>query len=436
MYVRNLTGLVAAFGCALALIAPAFADDQPAHPVWVDPLFGGIMFSGHVEAGVSYNPSDPSSNLNDGQLFTDRDDSIRMNQAMLNIEHDLDPNNPGWQGGFKFTGLYGTDARFTHFFNEFDLVTNSPYQWDIIEADAQLHSPLTGTGGIDWKIGQFPTPMGYESIDATANPLYSHSYIFSFGLPFKATGIYSTFHANNTLDVWAGWDTGVNASLGSNHGMVNSSLGHFLMGFGLNNLLDGKLNVLALAHVGPELPSVAFAGANGHWREYYDTVITYKINDDWTSVTELNLVHDDLFRATGGGAAQYITWKINDQWSVTGRAEAFADQFTNRISCYGSSPSSGCAFSFASAYPESQDYVDLERFYTGNSYGTGEGNTLYGEMTVGATYTPPLKLPGTVGLAVRPEVRWDTVLGGTAGIAPFAGTSNEFTLALDTILSF
>ena len=45
---------------------------------------------------------------------------------MLNVERDLDPKNADWQWGFKFTGMYGTDSRVTHFYGEFDRVTKQP----------------------------------------------------------------------------------------------------------------------------------------------------------------------------------------------------------------------------------------------------------------------------------------------------------------------
>ena len=50
------------------------------------------------------------------------------------------------------------------------------------------HLPWITDGGIDLKVGQYPTPLGYETIDPSTNPFYSHSYIFQFGLPFKHTG--------------------------------------------------------------------------------------------------------------------------------------------------------------------------------------------------------------------------------------------------------
>ena len=45
---------------------------------------------------------------------------------------------------------------------------------------------------MDAHVGLFPTPLGYEVIDPSANPFYSHSYIFQFGLPFKHTGVLAT----------------------------------------------------------------------------------------------------------------------------------------------------------------------------------------------------------------------------------------------------
>ena len=68
---------------APAAPAPAPAPAAPAHPTW-----NGIMLSGHIEAGTNINPSSPGNNINFGQLFTDRANSFRMNQATLAAEQD------------------------------------------------------------------------------------------------------------------------------------------------------------------------------------------------------------------------------------------------------------------------------------------------------------------------------------------------------------
>ncbi|HXP31124.1 MAG TPA: outer membrane beta-barrel protein [Stellaceae bacterium] len=424
---------------------PAPAAPPPAAPAAAPAPTGfwdSIKYSGHLEAGISGNPDDPANHINFGQLFTDRANFPRINQIMANVERDLDPKNPDFDVGFKFTGMYGTDSRITHFYNELDRVTRSPYQWDIVEADVQAHVPLASTNGIDLKLGQYPTPLGAEVIDATGNPLYSHTYIFNYGLPFKHTGALATFHVNDTIDLWGGIDTGVNDSIGQ--GMNNDEFPKALFGFGLNGLVDGNLTILALAHIGPENPvatpgaTLGIPGANNYVREYYDVVVTYKFNDNLTSMTEFNRIHDDYFNATAGGVAQYLTYTINDQWSVTGRAEAFADQSGSHGFC-----------GFVAQPQRPLDYVDGERglaFPTNDTYcansNTGRAfNAVYGALTLGATYKPPVAL-GPLSLMLRPEVRYDQVIGGS-NVKPFdinasgVGTkSNQFTIAMDAILAF
>jgi hypothetical protein len=40
-----------------------------------------------------------------------------------------------------------------------------------------------------------------RSIDPTTNYLYSHSYIFNFGIPFVHTGIMSVSHVDPLVDI-------------------------------------------------------------------------------------------------------------------------------------------------------------------------------------------------------------------------------------------
>jgi len=465
---------------AQALVAPADQTAQaapaapatpapPKHPIWSSPI-GDIQFSGHTELGLSINPDGPANNKNFGQPFTDGSDAFRMNQTMFTVEHDTDSAATGFDYGFKVQAMYGTDARFTHFYNEFDRATNSLYQWDINYLEANVHAPaipVVSAGGSDWQIGQFATPLGYEVMDATGNPFYSHTYIFTYGLPYKHTGVLGTFHVNDTVDVWAGWDTGVNDSLGSK-GVNNASLGHGILGFGLNNLMGGNLTIIGLAHLGAENPtgstSVGPAGSALRFNvdsslvQYYDANGTYKINDSWTTTTEVNMIKNDAFGVTGGGAAQYVIYTLNDQWTLGARAEAFADQAKNGFT------------GFVCASPGSQDAVDGERGIpfsnantknpvgnltycgTGGTNNTGAAssnvvntayNLTYGELTLGASYTPPLAMPSTLGLVIRPELRFDSIVGGSAHYKPydvgskgFGTKSSQTTLAVDAILSF
>ena len=112
--------------------------------------------------------------------------------------------------------MYGSDARYTHFLGVFDQTPGPGYenQFDIVEANVLLHVPFPTAGGMDVKAGMYPTPLGYEAIDPSTNPFYSHSYIFNFGLPLKHTGILTTSHLTPLVDLYLGIDTGENTTFG------------------------------------------------------------------------------------------------------------------------------------------------------------------------------------------------------------------------------
>jgi hypothetical protein len=386
-------------------------SDTPAAPAnWSDTL----KFSGHLEVGFTANADDPKNQINFGSLFTDKSNRPLLNQLLLTAERPLDPKAEGYDFGFKLQGMYGSDARYTHFLNEFDRAIRDKNQFDIVEANLVAHLPLLTDGGIDLKLGQYSTPIGFEVIDAAANTFYSHSYIFNFGIPLKHTGGYLTAHASDTLDVILGGDTGVNTSLGKGD---NNGAPAFLGGVGLNNLLDGKLTILALTHIGPENPTgTPGVNVNSALRYLNDIVLTYKHSDELTFVTELNYIRDDGVNAAGGGAAQYVTYQISDALSASARAEYWRDD--NGF--------------FVSAAPGTYDFVNVEKGLPARV--VSGGKTSYGALTLGLTIKPPV--PGMFeGSMIRPEIRYDRALNDTK---PFGDSksSDQFTAAVDFILAF
>jgi hypothetical protein len=81
MVVRSVAALCGVAGVALVAVAgPASADD------W----FKDVKFSGYVEAGGIGNSASPESGLNWGQLFTDRNTEILMNQLSFIASRDID----------------------------------------------------------------------------------------------------------------------------------------------------------------------------------------------------------------------------------------------------------------------------------------------------------------------------------------------------------
>lgn len=403
--------------------APAAAGAPPSG-YWIN----GIHLSAQFEGGISFNPAGPK--LNFGQLTTDHPNQPLLNQLLLTANKPLDPKATGFDWGFKLQLMYGSDARYTHFLGELDrALPEERNQLDVVEANILLHLPYLTEGGIDIKAGQYSTPIGYETIDPSTNPFYTHSYIFNFGLPFKHTGLLTTTHVSPLLDVYLGADTGVNTTFGP-IGENNSAIA-FLGGIGLN-MMDGALTVLALTHIGPENPtrtlSPAGYNADGYYRYLNDVIITYKASDKLTFVTEANWIRDD---AAGGGApgnlksgnafgvAQYAAYTLTNTLTLNARAEVYRDD--NNF--------------FVAAFPANNGFVNLQSGFLTNVVAARRPTT-YGEITLGVTYKPA-DMPAPIsGLLIRPEVRYDHSLGTNTHPYNTGKDNGSFTLASDFVLTF
>ena len=404
---KLLCGATALAAFAFAFAAPARAEDPP--KTWL----GGITVTGQVEGGVTANPARPTDRLNFGHLFTDRANEPLLNQAALTIARTIDPKETGFDVGFKLQGLYGSDARYTHFLGEFDRTLRGRNQLDIVEANVTMHLPVLTEAGIDLKFGQFSTPMGAETIDPSTNAFYTHSYIFNFGLPFKQTGGYANLHLTPVLDVYFGVDTGVNTSFGP-RGDNNKSQA-VMFGFGLN-FMDGALTVLALSHIGPETPTRTICNASRFNRYLNDITVIYKATDKLTLTTEFNYIKDDFARADAYGLAQYASYAVSDNVTFNARAEVFRD---------------GRGF-FVGAFPGNADFLNAQLGRPATVL--GGTNSTYGALTFGLTWKPDVPKPLT-GLMIRPEIRVDRALNNSR---PFNGgrENSSMTFATDIILQF
>lgn len=408
------TGLLAA--PASAQTAPAAPAATPAAPAaWSDNITLGLQ----IEGGITVNPATPKTNF--GQLFTDHPNQATLNQTLVTFARDIPKTVTGWDVGFHFTGLYGSDARYTHFLGIADYAISGRYQLDVVEASASVHVPVLV--GLDVKAGLYPTPLGFETIDPSTNPFYSHSYIFNFGIPLKHSGVLAVLHTTDYLDLYGGVDTGVNTTFGDQQGDNNGTMGG-VFGFGVT-LLGGNLTGVALSHIGPENAALSSTqpwglyNANHYMRYENDAYLTYKWNDKLSTTTEFNYIKDEnpLINAPEGwGIAQYAAYTLTDTITLNARAEVFRD---------------GKGF-YVAYFPGNLDFVNAE--YGKPNTAVAGPHATYGEITLGTTWKPALPKPIS-GLLIRPELRYDTTLAG-----PNAFNSGKdrgsFTLATDFVLSF
>ena len=392
----------------------------PPASVTVPPLFSrawfdGVNYGAQFEGGFTLNGDRPRGDIDVGDLVTDHANQATLNQALLTVQRAPNPKAVGYDFGFAVQLMYGSDARYYHFLGELDRDISSRYQLSFIQANISAHLPWLTAGGIDAKAGQYPTPLGFEVIDPSANPFYSHSFIYNFGLPFLHTGFQATAHVNDTLDLWFGADSGNQTTLGANTGDNNGAPAG-LFGFGLNNLAGGKLSVVALSHVGAETASRAAPDVNGALRYYNDVVLTYKASDKLTFTTEGNYVRDDYARAEGYGVAQYASYTLTDTVTLNGRAEVWRDN----------------AGFYVAKYPGNLDAINALGGFPNTTIALPR--TTYGEFTAGLAYKPAMPKPVTL-LLIRPEVRWNRSLSGSL---PFSDGRDrgQFTASIDAVLGF
>jgi hypothetical protein len=411
------------------------AEPAPTPPPasWWDTFTVG----GTVEAGVTLNGDNPGDGLNFGHLFTDKANTLLLNQILLTAQRPLDPKATDYDFGFKLQGMYGSDARYTHYLGEGEYWIHELNQITPVEAWAAAHLPWIFKGGIDVKAGQWVTLEGAETIDPTTNYLYSHSYIFNFGIPFVDTGVLTIWHVDPLVDIYAGAVTGVNTTFGER----NVAHPGFEGGIGLN-LLDGNLTILATTHFGPQNPNtpigIAACGGcnpNSTLRFLNDITATWKINDSWTLITDLNYIRDDGgVQPTGYGGAQYAVYTVNEWLKAVGRVEVWRDNKNF----------------FVAAYPGNFDFVNFEHGFPSTAV-FAPAPTTYFEITGGLNIAPTIP-PGTPllkSITFRPEVRYDaslnnttpfdgqTVFGGRGFPGFGAGTkSSQFTFGGDIIAKF
>ena len=402
-------------GCVWFIASPAFAGD--------------IQYSAQADIGGTVNFDSPNDKKNFGRLFDDKSNQVLLNQILLTAQKPIDPATKGYDFGFKLQGLYGSDARYTHSLKEFQNSTgDSTNQIDLTEANVQVHTPWFTNGGFDIKAGEYPSPQSAESIDPSSNFLYSHSYIFNFGVPFKHVGVMTTLHATPQIDIYLGGDTGVNTFVGD--GDNNDALS-FFGGIGLN-LNGGKWTTLATTHIGPEIADkakqngliAASVDTNNDKRALSTITSTWKVSDKWTLINDMSWVHDDAVNAgqsaNAFGMAQYGVYAINDHLSLVGRGEIFRD----------------VNGSFVSQSGNNIDYANGEAGIPARSSRTvGGGKTTYGAVTLGMNIKPDMGIKGLNTFTIRLEVRYDTSLNATK---PFNDSSegHMLTAGVDLVIGF
>jgi len=352
----------------------------------------GINIYGFVEAGYMYdatvphNITPPRTAPGDLIFFPGPyKNQVLLDQLDLNIERLVDASKGKFDVGFHVEAFYGRDAFFTHSNGILD--ENNKHgggqevSFDLDQAYLTFAIPVGS--GLTVKAGKFVTLFGIETINPTGNLLYTHSYEFSYGIPFTQTGILASYNLTDKLALTAGITRGWNQSSSDNNGAID------FLGEAVYTWSD-KLTFTANLAVGPE----AFHD-NADYFLVPEVIAAYKMSDQLT-------VDGDILYGFANNIAQW--------WGIAGYADyAFSSMFSLN--------------------------ARIEYYHDGKgaTTGTGDGSDVnIWEATAGVAITPLPDNEWLRTLVLRPEVRFDWADQGVFDFTKF----NQLTVACDLIWSF
>ncbi len=259
----------------------------------------------------------------------------------------------------------------------------------------------------DWvfRFGHMVTLMSYEVIQAPQNFFYSHSYQFTYAVPFTHTAAMATKKFGEDKE-WS-----ITGAITEGNDVFSDGHPNFLGSINYAQK-DGKSSLTFAITTGEESE---FAGPDVH-QTIYSLVAMKKLNDCPAGEGQFKyVIEHDLGIQTGPisgewyGIGNYFLYDINKCWSAGMRAEWFRDNNGIRV---------------ADPYAPSPVSVINGASFPGNFY----------EITLGLNWKPNLNT------LIRPELRYDWYQGPAAGggLEPYGNGnhSDQAMAACDLIFTY
>jgi len=274
-----------------------------------------------------------------------KENGFNLDVVKLSIAKPQDESQ--YASGYQIDLLFGPDAY------GYDRLTDTYDGFAIQQAYIALRTPIGN--GIDWKVGVFNSPIGYESFDAGNDPNYTRSWGYAIE-PTTFTGVLGTYKIN---DQWA-----VSAGIANTaNGIMNGRAGDNGFHKDWNKTLMATLSYTAPASWGSMAGSTLDAGviygfggtdrffpyhANGNQVNYYGGAT---LNTAWKPL-KLGVALDYVHNLNGGenfttyyteadvfAAGVYGTYKATDKLNLNARVEYVKGELNTEVHGGGSSSS-------------------------------------------------------------------------------------------------
>ena len=189
----------------VSLPAMANAEEQPSG---VLTALAATTISGYVDTSMQWNPGTGNANLPlytpNGAPSGNKADGFNFNVLSLTISKP--PGEGDWAAGYNATLLFGPDA--VGFNNS---AGTTPGDFSLMDTYVELRAPVGN--GLDFKLGSFASPLGYEVYQTGNNPNYTRSYGYEME-PTQLTGLLVAYQFSSVVSANAGvantWNAGIN----------------------------------------------------------------------------------------------------------------------------------------------------------------------------------------------------------------------------------
>ncbi len=399
----------------ISLASTVRADEQMS---MVQTALSQTTLSGYVDTAMQYNPGtdqnaapNPTPTTLPGTVHANiptyafaKNDGFSLNAVDIALDKPEDSSQ--WAAGYRVEVMAGPNS----------VGVGAGAGLALRQGFVRLHTPIGGNG-IDWQVGVWDSPIGYESNSDPLNPNYTRSYGYSIE-PTTMTGVLGTYKVNDEISISGGIsDTpGGLGTIGSSFGTVGTTTV-----YESQKTYMGVISLTAPDSMGFMKGATATAGVvhgvdsatpPGHGT----TTSLYAGVTMPTPVTQLKVgaAFDYLFEQQAGASGGqgddvwtlgvYATYQATDKFSLNVRGEYLNDSANpgDVVNLYDSSPTDGSD--------------------------TGE------ELTFTAQYNL------WANVMTRGEFRWDHVTHGSQfGADPTTGAAyrnSDFLLALNIIYQF
>ncbi len=147
-----------------------------------------------------------------------KQDGFNLDVVKLSIAKPQDESP--WASGYQVDLLFGPDAvGYNPTSGNVGGLGADNSDISIKQAYVALRTPVGN--GIDWKIGVFDSPLGYEVFDAGSNPNYTRSWGYAIE-PTELTGVLASYKINDEWSVSAGIANTLEAEINARAWYYNS----------------------------------------------------------------------------------------------------------------------------------------------------------------------------------------------------------------------